>query len=302
METRQWQGPGPGLAPGRGSTSGSREGSHAFAAGGMSKPGYGAGHPGHGHGHGHGPTSGGLPANPLEALSFDGKDFRYHLHWELYGLHQAAHPVVGFCRSGELFGILSVGERKTNMLKSLSGVIEKSKESKVTLFVNGKVSGNSWARSSHLCPGDDDILYRNLSVIETLLFSSELRVDNHGHDEITALRLLASMELDHISDCRVSSLSAWQRRMVVFATEIVAGQDLIFFDRPTLDLDATSALACVTALQRVARTGVLIAITSDFLSFREYAILDRIQLLTGLGSIFFGAGARYAMRVCTSNR
>jgi ABC-type multidrug transport system ATPase subunit len=227
----------------------------------------------------------------LSQPSFDGKDYRYHLHWELFGLHQQTHPVVGFCRSGELFGILGFGSVKTNVLKTLSGTVCKTSESAVTLFANGKETTSCWNRSTYLNPEDDNVLYGNLTVVETLSFSAELRVAN-PHDEISALRLLTAMELDHISEARISSLTAWQRRMILFATEIVAGQDLIFFDRPTLDLDATAALACVTALQRVARTGVLIAITSDHLSFREYAILDRVQLLTNVGSIFFGAGAR----------
>ena len=74
---------------------------------------------------------------------------------------------------------------------------------------------------------------------------------------------------------------------VLFATEVIAGRDILFFDRPTSDLDAQSALSVVTALQRVSRCGRLVVITAGSLTFREYAILDRIQLLSnkGTGSI-----------------
>ena len=80
---------------------------------------------------------------------------------------------------------------------------------------------------------------------------------------------------------------------VLFATEVIAGRDVLFFDRPTSDLDAQSALSVVTALQRVSRSGRLVVITAGSLTFREYAILDRIQLLSnrGTGSIFFGPGS-----------
>jgi hypothetical protein len=45
------------------------------------------------------------------------------------------------------------------------------------------------------------------------------------------------------------------------------------------------------ALQRIARNGRLVAISAGNITFREYAIIDRIQLLTHTGSIYFGAGS-----------
>jgi len=135
-------------------------------------------------------------------------------------------------------------------------------------------------------------LYGNLTVLETLVFSAELRVEAPSHpSELFVLRLLTEMGLKDIADTRVSALSTWQQRMVLFATEAVANRDAIFFDMPTGDLDAPSALALVTALQRAARGGRLVAITMSSLTFREYAILDRIQLLSPNGAIFFGSGS-----------
>ena len=70
---------------------------------------------------------------------------------------------------------------------------------------------------------------------------------------------------------------------IFFATEVIAGRDILFFDRPTSDLDAQSALSVVTALQRVSRSGKLVVVTAGSLTFREYAILDRIQLISNKG-------------------
>ena len=72
--------------------------------------------------------------------------------------------------------------------------------------------------------------------------------------------------------------------MLLFATEAIAGRDAIFFDSPTRDLDASSALQMVTALQRAARGGRLVAISMTSLTFREYAMLDNIQILSSNGT------------------
>jgi ABC-type multidrug transport system ATPase subunit len=86
---------------------------------------------------------------------------------------------------------------------------------------------------------------------------------------------------------------------VLFATEVIAGRDILFFDRPTSDLDAQSALSVVTALQRVSRSGKLVVITAGSLTFREYAILDRIQLLSNKGeSMGWGDGLCRCVCVC----
>lgn len=75
-------------------------------------------------------------------------------------------------------------------------------------------------------------------------------------------------------------------KQIFFATEVIAGRDILFFDRPTSDLDAQSALSVVTALQRVSRSGKLVVVTAGSLTFREYAILDRIQLISNKGIYF----------------
>ena len=49
-------------------------------------------------------------------------------------------------------------------------------------------------------------------------------------------------------------------------------------------MDAQSALSVVTALQRVSRSGKLVVVTAGSLTFREYAILDRIQLISNKGT------------------
>ena len=77
--------------------------------------------------------------------------------------------------------------------------------------------------------------------------------------ELAVLRLLTDMGFKDWAETKVGDLARWQKRMVLFATEAVAGKDALFFDMPTVDLDAPSALALVTSLQRAAKGGRMVA-------------------------------------------
>ena len=152
---------------------------------------------------------------------------------------------------------------------------------------------------SYLEPNETSKLYKDLTVLETLVFSSQMRQEAKvGVDEIrggvqpaelNVLRLLTDMGFKDWAETKVGDLENWQRRMVLFATEAVAGKNALLFNFPTTDLDVPSALSLVTALQRAAKGGRLVAMTATSLTFREYAMLDKIQLLSSNGSIYFGA-------------
>ena len=165
------------------------------------------------------------------------------------------------------------------------------------LFVSGKPISQDIidTRFSYLESKQAAHLYQSLTVLETISFSAELRLSTHSQPvELSVLRLLTEMGFKDWAELYVSQLSEWQRRMLLFATEAIAGKDALFFDMPTSDLDAPSALAMVTSLQRAARGGRLVAISLNALTFREYAMLDNIQIISSLGSVYFGPGASAA--------
>jgi ABC-type multidrug transport system ATPase subunit len=214
----------------------------------------------------------------------------YQLRWQCIGRNR---NISGYALSGELFAFLGIDDaNKTNLLKTVARYANN--------LDNHYIGGIDQTQSLVALNGDqiDEIpenfsfvevphcsnLYGCLSVLETLTFSAELRFESFAMPaEMAALRLMNEMGIEELAEKRIDKLTTWQRRVVLFATEVIAGKDVLFFDQPTADLDASSALSLVTALQRVARSGRLVAMTSGSLTFREYAILDRIQLLSRNG-------------------
>ena len=175
------------------------------------------------------------------------------------------------------------------------------------IFIDGvpllSKDNTSRKRLSYLEPNDTNKLSGDLTVLETLEFSSQMRQEVNVHEkqdtssvrplaELNVLRLLTDMGFKEWAESKIKDLDKWQRRMVLFASEAVAGKDILLFNYPTMDLDVPSALSLVTSLQRAAKGGRLVALTMTSLTFREYAMLDKIQLLSSNGSIYFGAVSR----------
>lgn len=97
-------------------------------------------------------------------------------------------------------------------------------------------------------------LYENLTVLELLTFSAELRIENPAHpSDLSAMRLLSEMNLEELTYIKFVNLNTWQKRLILFATEVIALRNVIFFEEPTVDLDATSALSLINSLQNCAK-------------------------------------------------
>lgn len=221
---------------------------------------------------------------------------RSHLSWKIVG--PTGIPIKGFCYCGELFAFLGVGDLKSVIAKRIVMTAKRPFRTRNTVIFNGKTMDATCPGISFLDFTLESVLYEDLTVLETLRFSAELRAASEHQltsrhpPETTALRLLTDVELKRLTDNRVKNLSTWERRFLLIATEIVADHEtILIFDQPTKDLDAASALELITALQRICRSGRMILVTSGSLTFREFAILDKIQMLTQTSCIYFGLGS-----------
>ena len=229
------------------------------------------------------------------------------LRWKNYGSNK---NISGFTTDNELFGILGMGDTKSILIRSLCGqrcafaTADDGKPSTHSSNTATSIVSQTYYNEREIGMGNipenfvfienSDVrnLYENLTVLEVLIFSAELRIANPSHpSDLAALRLLNEIGLEDISYKTINELSVWEKRAMIFATEVITDKTVVFFDQPTQDLDGHSALSLITVLQRCARSNRIIMITSSSLTFREYAILDRIQLLSDRGYIYIGPGS-----------
>ena len=111
--------------------------------------------------------------------------------------------ISGFSYSGELFAFIGVGVTKSQLLLTISGgdqtsgaanIHNKGDNADVLLELNGLPLDSFSTRISFLDSQNLDLIYGNLTVLENLMFSAELRLqDPSDPSELAALRLLAEM-------------------------------------------------------------------------------------------------------------
>ena len=156
----------------------------------------------------------------------------YLLQWRCLGQN---NNISGYACSAELFAFLGIDETaKSRILKTIAmgqqaedsgGEVSLRRRSfsgrtstiGATVSLNGK-EVESPQNFSLLEVDDSCNIYDCLSVLETLVFSAELRLVSKSSmphpSELVALRLLTEMGMEDIAEKRIGDLPVWQRRMV----------------------------------------------------------------------------------------
>ncbi|HET7375612.1 MAG TPA: ATP-binding cassette domain-containing protein, partial [Anaerolineae bacterium] len=138
----------------------------------------------------------------------------------------------------------------------------------------------------------DDILHRDLPVMQALRYSARLRLPNDtSAPEIDARidRVLAEVEMEAQHDQIVGQLSGGQRKRVSISAELLAEPGVFFLDEATSGLDPGLEKRLMFTLRRLAdagRTVVLIThATANITQCDQVAFLSEGQL------VFFGPPA-----------
>ena len=189
--------------------------------------------------------------------------------------------ISGYCKSGELFAFLGPIACRSGIIKELAGIHPYGGTVNNVFLDDAPMTVED---STYIDISCADELYSDITVLDTLTYSAELRVKEKSHAaELTALRLLKEMGLKDIADQTIGEISIWQRRMILLATQVAAEYGIVFFDTPTRDLDASSCVAMIRAMQNIARSDDhqtnMLVISINSMTFREYVRLDRVQLL-----------------------
>jgi ABC-type multidrug transport system ATPase subunit len=202
---------------------------------------------------------------------------------------------------GEFVGLLGPsGCGKTTLLTCLSGV------NKVEgVFYNGE----SLAATAASCANvigyvpQDDILYPELTVLETLFFSARLRLNSRTSDEriygkideVCAMLGLVDprsgldLRYTQIGSPERKTLSGGQKKRVNLALELLTDPLVLFLDEPTSGLSSQDTRIVMECLRRLADDkGLPIVVTIHQPSLRVYKLLDQTLYLKSGRLAWFG--------------
>ncbi|CAI7918917.1 unnamed protein product [Closterium sp. NIES-54] len=176
------------------------------------------------------------------------------------GLRGSFGGNIHSARSGELTAIMGAsGGGKTTLLNILAQRIS-SRQRKGTVELDGAEVRAGTMRRVSAYVMQDDVLFPSLTVRETLMYATELRLDSktsRREKEQKVARLidllgLAKVENSPIGGERKRGVSGGERKRVAIGVDMVSDPKILFLDEPTSGLDSTSAYRVVRAMKSVA--------------------------------------------------
>jgi ABC transport system ATP-binding/permease protein len=196
------------------------------------------------------------------------------------------------CNSNELVGLIGPsGSGKTTLMKCLSGQ---------TLPGSGRVQLNGLEMYQHFpvfkhnigFVPQDDILHRELSVHQTLMYAAKLRLPRDMSDKERKTRVyetLIELELEEQERQAVQRLSGGQRKRVNIAVELLTKPGILFLDEPTSGLDPALDEKLMILFKKLSQDGRITILTTHLL---EHAgMFSKIALMHYGRLIFFGPPA-----------
>lgn len=197
----------------------------------------------------------------------------------------------------EIVGIMGLsGAGKTTLLNILSGY---SKPTEGQVFINGRDLYKNYDIIKNFIGfvPQDDIIHPELTVYESLFYSSKLRLKDLSDDEIDNRIDIVLKELGiyKTKDVLIGSpdtakgISGGQRKRVNIAMELLSNPELIFLDEPTSGLSSVDTKVVMDKLKELSDSGKTVILTIHQPSLSNYKKMDNIIILTHGKLAYFGA-------------
>jgi ABC-type multidrug transport system ATPase subunit len=172
--------------------------------------------------------------------------------------------VTGELNSGKLTAVMGLsGCGKSTFITTLA---DKAYYGKTVgeIKINGEVDSLSkYTKLVGFVP-QDDIMFRNMTVEETIQFAAASCWNKSTIEIIDivdkTIRALGLHEIRHsiIGDEKVRGISGGQRKRVNIGMELVKDPSVLFLDEPTSGLDAASSMECCKIMRNIAESGVTV--------------------------------------------
>ena len=184
---------------------------------------------------------------------------------------------------GEVFGLLGPnGAGKTTAIRAIMDIFTPDEG---TVTVLGQPPGQARSRVGYL--PEERGLYRNLRVIDVLVYLAELKGTPRSDARRSAMTWLERVELDDWASRKVKDLSRGMQQKVQFVASLVHDPELLIFDEPFAGLDPINVdllKGLITQLQEEGKTAVLSAHQMNLVE----ALCDRIVLINKGRTVLYG--------------
>jgi ABC-type multidrug transport system ATPase subunit len=202
-------------------------------------------------------------------------------------------------RKGQMVALVGPsGCGKSTMLTMLAGMLDRTGGD---IIFEGKTI-NGLEEFSSMCTyiPQDDILFRELTVHESIVNSLKLKVQGDEEEYQSRLRStidvlgLERTEFLQIGNEGEKGISGGQRKRVNIGTTIVADmKPILLFDEPTSGLDPATDVEIMQLLRRLSRQGHIVIVVTHNLSAESLEYFDQLMVLDKIGRLqYYGKEKR----------
>ncbi|WP_088240714.1 ATP-binding cassette domain-containing protein [Calothrix rhizosoleniae] len=187
-----------------------------------------------------------------------------------YGKFQAVQPLNLRINRGEICGLLGAnGAGKTTLMKLLCGLLVPSR-GKIG-FTSEYLSLSSPSVKQKIgYMSQKFALYPSLTILENLSFFGRAYGVSNQQLKTRIAWLLETFDLTGHANVRVANLSGGNKQRVAFGAAILHQPDILFLDEPTSGMDILVRRHFWQILQKFARQGTAIVVTTHSMEEAEY--------------------------------
>ncbi len=186
-------------------------------------------------------------------------------------------------RRGEILGLLGPnGAGKTTTIRVIMGILQPD-EGSVTVL--GQPPGRAKGRVGYL--PEERGLYRNLKVLDTLIYLAELKGASRKTTQKRAATLLERIGLEDWAGRKVRDLSRGMQQRLQFIASLIHDPDILFLDEPFQSLDPVNTERIKTFITDLHREGKTIVLSTHQMNLVE-ALCDRILLADRGRAVLYG--------------
>ncbi len=184
---------------------------------------------------------------------------------------------------GEIFGLLGPnGAGKTTTIRVILDIFQPD-AGQVRVF--GLAPRAAKDRIGYL--PEERGLFRNLKVLDTLIYLAQLKGRGRAWARERALRLLERVELEEWAGRKVRDLSRGMQQRLQFVASIVHDPALVFLDEPFQGQDPLNVERMRGLISDLRREGTTIVLSSHQMNLVE-ALCDRILLIDHGRAVLYG--------------
>lgn len=187
------------------------------------------------------------------------------------------------------------GAGKTTLMMALAGIMPPSEGRCQLNGLDVYESYDAFRGNIGYVP-QDDIVYPQLTVYESLYYTARLRLPADTSDEEIDSKIdevLAALEITHTRDTRIGDelskgISGGERKRVNLAQELITEPSLLFLDEPTSGLASQDTINVMRLLRRLANAGKTVLLTIHQPSLEAYRQMDSVIYLFRGSLVYYG--------------